>query len=57
MAVLLIFFDVIRFDADKGALMLVSGLLVIGYYIVFVLGSMYTKLNEPKPVPERVTGK
>jgi ubiquinol-cytochrome c reductase cytochrome b subunit len=54
-AVLFIFFDVIRFDGERGTLMLVSGLLVIAYYAVFVLGSMYTKLNEPKPVPERVT--
>ncbi len=54
-AILFIFADVIRFDSQKGALMLVSSLLVVGYYVVFVLGSMYTKLNEPKPVPERVT--
>jgi ubiquinol-cytochrome c reductase cytochrome b subunit len=54
-AVLFIFFDAIRFDSDKGTLILVSSLLVIGYYAVFVLGSMYTKLNEPRPVPERVT--
>ncbi len=54
-AVLFIFFDAIRFDSDKGTLILVSSLLVIGYYVVFVLGSMYTKLNEPRPVPERVT--
>ena len=54
-AVLLIFFDVIRFDPEKGALMLASSLLVIAYYVVFVLGSIYTKLNEPKPIPERVT--
>jgi ubiquinol-cytochrome c reductase cytochrome b subunit len=54
-AVLFIFFDVMRFDGEKGTLILVSALLVIGYYVVFVLGSMYTKLNEPKPVPERVT--
>jgi ubiquinol-cytochrome c reductase cytochrome b subunit len=55
LAVLFVFFDVIRFDSEKGALMLVSSLLVIGYFVVFVLGSMYTRLNEPKPVPERVT--
>jgi ubiquinol-cytochrome c reductase cytochrome b subunit len=54
-AVLFIFFDAIRFDSDKAALMFVSSLLVIGYSVVFVLGSMYTKLNEPRPVPERVT--
>jgi len=54
-AVLFVFFDAIRFDADKGMLIFVSSLLVIGYYVFFVLGSMYTKLNEPKPVPERVT--
>jgi ubiquinol-cytochrome c reductase cytochrome b subunit len=54
-AVLFIFFDSIRSDPEKTALMLVSSLLVIGYYVVFVLGSMYTKLNEPKAVPERVT--
>ena len=54
-AVLFIFFDVIRFAEDKATLILVSSLLVVGYYVFFVLGSMYTKLNEPKPVPERVT--
>jgi len=54
-AVLFLFFDVIRFDSEKATLMLTSSVLVIGYYVVFVLGSMYTKLNEPKPVPERVT--
>ena len=54
-AVLFIFFDAIRFDADKSTLMMVSSVLVIGYYVVFVLGSMYTKLNEPTVVPERVT--
>ena len=54
-AVLFIFFDAIRFDADNGMLMFVSSLLVIGYFVFFVLGTMYTKLNEPKPVPERVT--
>jgi len=54
-AVLFVFFDAIRFDADKGTLMFASSLLVIGYFVFFVLGSMYTKLNEPKPVPERVT--
>ncbi|GMQ76415.1 MAG: cytochrome bc complex cytochrome b subunit [Gammaproteobacteria bacterium] len=54
-AVLLIVFDVMRFDPGKGSLSLVSSLLVIAYYVLFILGSMYTKLNEPKPVPERVT--
>lgn len=54
-AVLFIFFDAIRFDSDKAALMIVSSILVIAYYVVFVLGSMYTKLNEPKVIPERVT--
>ncbi|TFH50572.1 MAG: cytochrome bc complex cytochrome b subunit [Lysobacterales bacterium] len=54
-AVLFIFFDAIIFDSDKAALIIVSSVLVIAYYVVFVLGSMYTKLNEPKVVPERVT--
>ena len=54
-AVLFQFFDVIRYDSEKATLMVMSSVLVIGYYVVFVLGSMYTKLNEPKPVPERVT--
>ena len=54
-AVLLVFFDAIRFAPEKASLILVSSLLVIGYFVVFVLGSMYTKLNEPQPVPERVT--
>jgi len=53
--VLFVFFDAIRFDPAKANLMLVSSLLVVGYYVVFVLGSMYTKLNEPRAVPERVT--
>ena len=54
-AVLFIFFDYLRFDSEKSSLIIVSSLLVIGYYVVFILGSMYTKLNQPKPVPERVT--
>ena len=54
-AAVFIFSDAIRFDSEKGTLILVSSLLVIGYYVVFVLGSMYTKLNEPKPLPERLT--
>jgi len=54
-AVLFVYFDAIRFDEAKSGLILGSSLLVIGYYVVFVLGAMYTRLNEPKPVPERVT--
>jgi len=53
--VLFLFFDAIRFDPDKASLIFVSSILVIGYYVVFVLGSMYTRLNEPRVVPERVT--
>jgi ubiquinol-cytochrome c reductase cytochrome b subunit len=54
-AVLCLFFDAIRYDPEKMSLMIVSSILVVGYYVVFVLGSMYTKLNEPRVVPERVT--
>jgi hypothetical protein len=54
-AVLFLFFDAIRYDPEKMSLMIVSSILVVGYYVVFVLGSMYTKLNEPRVVPERVT--
>ena len=54
-AVLFFFFDAIRFEPEKAGLILTSSLLVIAYYVVFVLGALYTRLNEPKPVPERVT--
>ena len=54
-AILFLFFDAIRFSPDKAGLMLTSSLMVIAYYVVFVLGSLYTRLNDSLPVPERVT--
>ncbi len=53
--VLMVIVDFIRFDASKGSLMLMSALLPIGYFAVFLLGPMISGLNESKPVPARVT--
>ena len=49
--------DAIRFDPDKGGLMLVSAILPVAYFLVFLIGPLIMpSLNESKPVPERVTG-
>ena len=55
MFLLLLTIDVIRFDAAKLQLMMFSALLPVGYFVLFLLGPVYTRWNESKPVPERVT--
>ena len=51
----LVVIDAIRFDDGKGGLMLASALLPLGYIVVFVLGPVFTRMNESRAVPERVT--
>ncbi|MEM7504758.1 MAG: cytochrome b N-terminal domain-containing protein [Pseudomonadota bacterium] len=47
--------DAIRYDAAKLGLMASSGVLTLGYIVVFALGPVFTRLNESRAVPERVT--
>jgi ubiquinol-cytochrome c reductase cytochrome b subunit len=47
--------DAIRFEPGKGAMMAWAGLVPLGYFVVFILGPVYTSLNESRPVPDRVT--
>ena len=51
----LVLIDAIRFDDGKGGLMMGSALLPLGYVVVFVLGPVFTRMNESRAVPERVT--
>jgi ubiquinol-cytochrome c reductase cytochrome b subunit len=51
----LLVIDAIRFDDGKGGLMMGSALLPLGYIVVFVLGPVFTRMNESRAVPERVT--
>jgi len=51
----MVVFDYIRFDAAKGTLILTSALIPILYFQTFLLWPVYTKLNEDRTVPERVT--
>ena len=46
--------DVVRFDPSKAVLMVVSALIPLAYLVAFVLGPVYTRLNESQPLPERV---
>jgi len=55
LVVLLMIFDSIRYDESKQALMMWSALLPLGYFIVFLLLPVHTRLNESHAVPERVT--
>ncbi len=55
--VLLVFVDFVRFDAEKLWLMVASSLIPLTYMAVFLLGPVFTNLNDSKPVPERVTDK
>ncbi|RKZ36043.1 MAG: cytochrome b [Gammaproteobacteria bacterium] len=52
---LLVVIDAIRFDADKAMLLFTSSLMPLAFYAIFVLGPVFTNLNESKPVPERLT--
>ena len=48
-------FDAIRYSEDKGGLMLLSAVIPLVYYAIFMLGPIFTNKNESKRVPERVT--
>ncbi|NKC16155.1 MAG: cytochrome b [Gammaproteobacteria bacterium] len=51
----MMFADVIRFDAQKGWLMFFSAIIPLAYMVVFILGPIFTRMNESRVVPERVT--
>ncbi|MGI9335265.1 MAG: cytochrome b [Gammaproteobacteria bacterium] len=55
----LLMFDALRWDTEdlgKAALILLSALIPIGYYLVFLVAPILAPgLNESRPVPERVT--
>ena len=53
--VLLLIFDSIRYDEAKQGLMMWSALLPLGYYVVFLLLPVHTRLNDSSVEPERVT--
>ena len=55
--VLLLILDAIRLSADKAGLMAASFLLPLAYFFVFLLLPVFSRLNEPLSVPERVTSK
>ena len=57
LAVAILLIDIVRFDPVKAALMMSSAILPIGFFGVFLLAPVYTKLNESRPVPERLTFK
>ena len=49
--------DWIRFDPNKSALMMGSVLIPVVYFVGFLVLPMLTRLNESRPVPERLTAK
>ena len=53
----IIVLDIIRFDPAKASLMLVGALIPALYFVVFLLGPVYSNLHNPRPVPERLTVK
>ena len=53
-AVVLLGIDWIRYDEAKGVVIWTSFLIPAVYYVVFLLGPIFTSLNESRPVPERV---
>ena len=55
--VLLRILDAIRFSTDKAGLMIGSFLLPLAYFFVFLLLPVFSRLNEPLTVPERVTSR
>jgi len=55
LVVLLLLFDSIRYDEAKKGLMMWSALLPLGYYVVFLLLPVHTRLNESGIEPARVT--
>ncbi|HLU61571.1 MAG TPA: cytochrome bc complex cytochrome b subunit [Gammaproteobacteria bacterium] len=53
--VLLAILDAVRWDPINGSLMLQMYLIPAVYLAIFLLLPVFTRLNESKPVPERVT--
>ncbi len=53
----LVVIDFLRFDPVKSSLIMGSALLPLAYLAVFLLGPAFTRLNESRPVPERVVWK
>ncbi|MGF1612937.1 MAG: cytochrome bc complex cytochrome b subunit [Gammaproteobacteria bacterium] len=49
--------DWIRFDPGKSALMMVSVLIPVVYFVGFLVLPILTRLNESRPIPERLTTK
>jgi ubiquinol-cytochrome c reductase cytochrome b subunit len=47
--------DFVRYDPAKATLIGMSFLIPVVYFGFFLLMPLFSKLNEPKPVPERVT--
>ncbi|MDX1443568.1 MAG: cytochrome bc complex cytochrome b subunit [Gammaproteobacteria bacterium] len=52
---ILVLFDAFRWDPANTMLTLKMGLIPVIYTIIFLLLPAFTRLNESKPVPERVT--
>lgn len=51
-------YDIARYtpdDAVKAGYLIKTWFIPLAYYVVFLLSPVFTQLNEPKPVPERVT--
>jgi ubiquinol-cytochrome c reductase cytochrome b subunit len=55
LVIVMLAIDVIRYDEAKSGLIMLSALLPLGYMFVFTLGPVFTRLNESRAVPERVT--
>lgn len=55
LVIVMIIIDFIRFDPSKSGLMLMSSLLPLGYFAIFLVGPVVTSLNDSKPVPQRVS--
>jgi ubiquinol-cytochrome c reductase cytochrome b subunit len=53
--VVMVVLDIIRFDLAKAHLIIVGALMPLLYFVVFLLGPVYTNLNNSRPVPERLT--
>jgi ubiquinol-cytochrome c reductase cytochrome b subunit len=49
--------DAVRFEPGRGGLMMTGAVIPVLYYIVFLLGPVFTRWNESLPVPERVRAK
>jgi ubiquinol-cytochrome c reductase cytochrome b subunit len=53
----LVLIDWFRWDSSKAGLMMISALIPAVYFLGFVILPMMTRLNQSKPVPERLVAK